>query len=327
MVNGQELSYLLRLVIQRIFAAFVTLGVVSMVVFAAIELLPGDACQAFLGQMAQGQRLANCRAEHQLDKSPIERYGIWAAGLAQGDLGNSIKRSKPLEEVIGPRFRNTVILGLTAAGIGIPLAIALGVIAAWFRERKVDFWISGVSIFFMTIPDFITGTLLISLFSVWLGWLPGIVIMRVDAPITEVFSQIGLPVLTLMLVMIAHIMRMVRSSMIDVLASEFVMMATLKGLPRWRLLLLHALPNALLPAINLIALNIAWLMGGVLVVEVVFNYPGIGRLSVNAIADRDLPLVQAIALLMAAIYVSLNLLADLLTLMLSPKLRTQRVQP
>jgi peptide/nickel transport system permease protein len=176
----------------------------------------------------------------------------------------------------------------------------------------------------MTVPEFITGTLLISVFGVWLGWLPGIVIMRADAPVLEVLSNIVLPVITLTLVMVAHIMRMVRTSMINILASDFVLMGSLKGLPRWRLVLQHALPNALLPAINLIALNIAWLMGGVLVVEVVFNYPGIGRLSVNAISDRDFALVQAIALLMASIYISLNLFADLVTLLLNPRLRSQR---
>ncbi len=315
---------MLRLITFRCLFAFVTLWVVSLVVFVAVELLPGDACQAFLGQMAQGQRLENCRVEHRLNEPAHVRYIAWAQGLAQGDLGKSIKRSKPLKNVIGPRFRNTLILGLTAAALGIPLAIFLGVLAALWRDKKADLFISSAAIFFMTIPEFITGTLLISFFSVYLGWLPGIVIMRVDAPIIEVFGQIGLPVLTLMLVMVAHIMRMVRSSMIDVLASDFVMMSELKGLSKTRQVLRHALPNALLPAINLIALNIAWLMGGVLVVEVVFNYPGIGRLSVNAIADRDFPLVQALALLMASIYVGLNLMADIATLLLNPKLRTRQ---
>jgi peptide/nickel transport system permease protein len=304
--------------------ALITLWAVSVVVFTAVELLPGDACQAFLGQMAQGQRLDNCRSRYQLDRPAPVRYLEWADGLIAGDLGQSIKRDKPLAEIIGPRFRNTVILGLSAAVLGIPLAILLGAIAALYRDRQADLWISGIAIFCMTVPEFITGTLLISVFGVWLGWLPGIVIMRADAPVLEVLANIVLPVITLTLVMVAHIMRMVRTSMINILASDFVMMGSLKGLPRWRLVLKHALPNALLPAINLIALNIAWLMGGVLVVEVVFNYPGIGRLSVNAISDRDFALVQAIALLMASIYISLNLFADLVTLLLNPRLRSQR---
>ena len=314
---------MLRLIARRLIFAVMTLWVVSMVVFSAIELLPGDACQAFLGQMAQGKRLENCRAEHNLNAPAYTRYKDWAVGLASGDLGTSIKRSKPLEEIIGPRFRNTVILGLTAALVGNPLAIVLGALAALYRDRRADLWISSIAIFCMTVPEFITGTLLISFFSVWLGWLPGIVIMRADASVLEVLSKIVLPVMTLTFVMVAHIMRMVRSSMIDVLASDFVMMSQLKGVSRMRQVVMHALPNALLPTINLIALNIAWLMGGVLVVEVVFNYPGIGRLSVNAISDRDFPLVQAIALLMAGLYVALNLIADLLALLLNPKLRTR----
>ncbi|MDG1112188.1 MAG: ABC transporter permease [Pseudomonadales bacterium] len=314
---------MLRLITRRLIFAVVTLWVVSIVVFSAIELLPGDACQAFLGQMAQGKRLENCRVEHDLNAPAYARYSKWAIGLASGDLGKSIKRSKPLEEIIGPRFRNTVILGLTAALVGIPLAIVLGALAALYRDRRADLWISFIAIFCMTVPEFIIGTLLISFFSVWLGWLPGIVIMRADAPLLDVLSKIVLPVMTLTLVMVAHIMRMVRTSMIDVLASDFVMMSQLKGVSRLRQVVMHALPNALLPTINLIALNIAWLMGGVLVVEVVFNYPGIGRLSVNAISDRDFPLVQAIALLMASLYVALNLIADLLALVLNPKLRTR----
>jgi peptide/nickel transport system permease protein len=315
---------MILLIARRLLFATVSLWAVSLLVFMALELLPGDACEAFLGQMAQGQRLENCREQQNLNAPAYVRYLDWAAGLAQGDLGNSIKRNKPLGEVIGPRFRNTVILGLSAAMVGIPLAILLGSIAALYRERQADLWISGIAILCMTVPEFITGTLLIFLFSVWLGWLPGIVIMSANAPISVVLSQIGLPVMTLTLVMVAHIMRMVRTSMIDVLAGDFVLMGNLKGLPRWRLVLLHALPNALLPTINLIALNLAWLIGGVLVVEVVFNYPGIGRLSVNAISDRDFPLVQAIALLMASIYIGLNLIADLISLLLNPKLRSQR---
>lgn len=316
---------MLIMILRRMMFAIVTMLVVSMVVFAGIEMLPGDACQSYLGQMAQGVRLANCRKEHGLDKSPVSRYAKWVRGVLSGELGESMKRRRPIEDIIGPRFRNTVILGLSAAAVGIPLAIFLGVIAGLFRDRKLDIWISSGAIFAMTLPEFITGTLLILVFSIVLDWLPGIVIVKPSAPVAEMLPKIVLPVITLALVMVAHILRMVRTSMIDVMASEFVQMARLKGVSSVRLVLLHALPNALLPAINLIALNIAWLLGGVLVVEVVFNYPGIGRLSINAISDRDLPLVQAIALLMAVIFVGLNLTADIISLLLNPKLRTARL--
>jgi len=161
-------------------------------------------------------------------------------------------------------------------------------------------------------------------FSVWLGWLPGIVTTPPNAPLTEFLSDIILPIVALALVMTAHILRMVRTSVIDVMGSDYVQMARLKGVPYWRMVFRHVLPNALLPTINLVALTIAWLLGGVVVIEVVFNYPGLGRLTIDAISDRDLALVQAIALVLAAVYIGLNLFADLLTLIVNPRLRTMR---
>ena len=176
----------------------------------------------------------------------------------------------------------------------------------------------------MTIPEFVSSTVLILIFSVWLGWLPGIVITRPDAPLFEFLSDIILPIVVLAFVMTAHILRMVRTSVIDVMASDYVQMAQLKGVPYWQMVFKHVLPNALLPTINLVALTIAWLLGGTLVIEVVFNYPGLGRLMVKAIFFRDLAMVQAIALILATLYVGLNLFADLLTLVVNPRLRTMR---
>jgi peptide/nickel transport system permease protein len=176
----------------------------------------------------------------------------------------------------------------------------------------------------MTIPEFVSSTVLILIFSVWLGWLPGIVITRPDAPLFEFLSDIILPIVVLAFVMTAHILRMVRTSVIDVMASDYVQMAQLKGVPYWQMVFKHVLPNALLPTINLVALTIAWLLGGTLVIEVVFNYPGLGRLMLQAIFFRDLAVVQAIALILATLYIGLNLFADLLTLVANPKLRTMR---
>ena len=176
----------------------------------------------------------------------------------------------------------------------------------------------------MTIPEFVSATMFLLIFSIWLGWLPGIVTTPPNAPLFEFLSDIILPIVTLALVMTAHILRMVRTSVIDVMASDYIQMARLKGVPYWRMVFRHVLPNALLPTINLVALTIAWLLGGVVVIEVVFNYPGLGRLTINAIADRDLAMVQAIALILATIYVGLNLFADLLTLVVNPRLRTMQ---
>ena len=204
----------------------------------------------------------------------------------------------------------------------MPLAIFLGVVTGLCLDRPVDLAVSTLAIFAMTIPEFVSATVLILVFSVWLGWLPGIVLTSASAPASEFFPEIILPVLVLTMVMTAHILRMVRSSVIEVMAGDYIQMATLKGVPYWRIVFRHALPNALLPAINVVALTIAWLLGGVVVIEVVFNYPGLGRMMIDAISDRDLPVVQAIALIVATVYVCVNLSADILTLFANPRLRT-----
>jgi len=313
-----------RLIVHRLALGLLTLVLVSGIVFVAVEALPGDACTAYLGRMAQGKRLENCRRDFGLERPALTRYAEWTAAAVQGDLGISLKRKKPISGIIGTRLRNTLVLGLAAMIIGVPIAVLLGIIAGLWRDRPVDLWVSTTAIFAMTIPEFVSATLLILVFSVWLGWLPGIVTTPPNAPIFEFLSDIILPIVTLALVMTAHILRMVRTSVIDVMASDYVQMARLKGVPYWRMVFRHVLPNALLPTINLVALTIAWLLGGVVVIEVVFNYPGLGRLTIDAISDRDLAMVQAIALILAAIYVGLNLFADLLTLVANPRLRTMR---
>ncbi|MHA1547892.1 MAG: ABC transporter permease [Alphaproteobacteria bacterium] len=313
-----------KLILRRLALGFLTLILVSGIIFVAVEVLPGDACTSYLGRYAQGTRLENCRHDFGLERPALTRYTAWIAGAVQGDFGVSMKRKKPISGIVGTRLRNTAILGVTASVIGIPIAILLGIIAGLWRDRPVDLWISTTAIFAMTIPEFVSATLLILVFAVWLGWLPGIVTTRPDAPLLDFLSDIMLPIITLAFVLTAHILRMVRTSVIDVMASDYVQMARLKGVPYWRMVFRHVLPNALLPTINLVALTIAWMLGGVVVIEVVFNYPGLGRLTVDAVSDRDLALVQAIALILATIYVSLNLFADLLTLLVNPRLRTMR---
>ena len=178
----------------------------------------------------------------------------------------------------------------------------------------------------MTIPEFISATLLILIIAIWLEWLPGIVIVSTDATFFELLPNIILPVIAIAMIMTAHMARMVRSSVIQVMASDYVQMAILKGVPYWKMVFKHVLPNALLPAINVVALTIAWLLGGVVVTEVVFNYPGLGRLVIESISNRDLPVVQALAIILASIYVSINLIADLLTLMLNPRLKSLQIR-
>lgn len=315
---------MLRLIARRIAWSAITLMAVAVIVFAGIEALPGDACNAFLGRTATEARLAKCRADFALERPAVTRFVDWGVQLAQGDLGRSIKRGKPVTEIIGPRIRNTAILAAGAALLGFPLAITLGVFIALRRDSRADVAVSSAAIVAMTVPEFVSATALILVFSVWLGWLPGISIVPPDASLARLIPSIALPVAALALVMTAHVLRMVRTSVIEVLASPYVQMAMLRGVPNRRIVWFHVLPNALIPAINVMALQLAWLLSGAVVVEVVFNYPGLGRLTIDAISDRDLPLVQAIALVLAGIYIGLNLIADMLTLLVNPRLRTAR---
>ena len=317
---------MLRLILRRLALGLVTVVIVSGIIFAGVEVLPGDACTAFLEREAEGKRLENCRRDLGLDRGAITRYLEWAAGAIRGDLGVSANGGRKIADIVGDRLKNSLLLALLALGAGVPTAILLGVVTALWRDRLVDLSVSTLAIMAMTIPEFVSATVLILVFSIWLGWIPGIVLTPADAPASEFFPAIILPVVVLSMVMTAHILRMVRSSVIEVLASDYVQMATLKGVPYVRIVFRHVLPNALLPAINVVALTIAWLLGGVVVIEVVFNYPGLGRMMIDAISDRDLPIVQAIALIVATVYVGVNLSADLLTMIANPRLRTMHTR-
>jgi peptide/nickel transport system permease protein len=311
-----------RLLAGRIASGLLTLALVLVVVFFAVEALPGDACTAYLGRFAEGPRLDACRAELRLERPALTRFAEWTRGLVSGDLGRSQKRGGPVSEIVRPRLRNTLLLGASTAVIAIPMALALGVIAGLFRERPLDHLLSGVSLFAMTVPEFVSATVLVLVFSVWLRWLPGIVTAAPDAPLGELLAGIALPIATLVMVTTAHLLRLVRGSVIDVMASDYIEVATLRGVSFPRLVLRHALPGALVPSIHLIGLTLGWMLSGVVVVEVVFNYPGMGRLMVDAVADRDLPLVQAIALVLAVIQITLSLVADVTTALANPRLRS-----
>jgi peptide/nickel transport system permease protein len=244
--------------------------------------------------------------------------------MIQGDLGNSMNRNKPIEDIVGWRLRNTVILAATAALFSIPLALGLGILAGLYRDRPIDILLSSTAILAMTIPEFVSATFLILVFSISLGWTAGVVTVSYNAPALDLIANTALPTAALSLGLVAYILRMVRTSVIDVLESDFVLMARLKGVPFRRIVWRHVVPNSLLPTINAIGLTIAWLLGGMVVIETVFNYPGLGRLAVNAVSDRDLPLIQTIALILGSIYIATNLIADLVSLALNPKLRTYR---
>lgn len=313
-----------RLLVQRFSLALMVLALVSLIVFVMVELLPGDAATAYLGREATPEGLERLRVTLGLDRPAPERFFTWAGGLLRGDLGISLARGEPINSFLWMRLRNSLVLGLTAALVGFPLAIGLGIIAGLTRDRLPDLLISTLSLIGMSLPEFVTATLLIYLFSIQWRLFPAVALVNPDAPLLELLPNIVLPILTLLIVLTAYILRVVRTSIIEVMRSDYIRVAHMKGLTRFWVVVRHALPNALLPTLTIAALTIAWLIGGLFVIESVFNYPGIGTLLLTAIHDRDLPLVQSIAMVMAVIYVIVNLGADLLTLVLNPRLRSLR---
>ena len=317
---------MLILVLNRILLGLITLFIVSLITFVGVEVLPGDACTTYLEREAYGAALEACYKRLGLDIPAYERYVNWAVGVIQGDFGYSLSGEMKINDVLGPRVKNSLVLASASILIGIPIALLLGIITALWRDKLPDIIISTFTIFSMTIPEFISATLLILIVAIWLEWLPGIVIVPTGASISELLPNIILPVIAISMIMTAHMARMVRSSVIQVMSSDYVQMAILKGVPYWKMVFKHVLPNALLPAINVVALTIAWLLGGVVVTEVVFNYPGLGRLVIESISNRDLPVVQALAIILASIYVVINLIADLLTLMLNPRLKSLQIK-
>ncbi len=317
---------MLQTIFQRLGLSVFTLGFVSVVVFFSVEALPGNICTAFLQRFAEGPRLERCIAEQGLETPAIQRYGQWVLGAVQGDFGTSLKQRREVAGLLAERFRNTALLAGAAAAIGIPLALTLGFWAGLTRDRPSDLAISTIAMLAMTIPEFVTASVLIFVFAIVLNWVPAVTILPPSAPLVELLPNIVLPVVVLAFVMTAHILRITRASVIEVMASDFIKMARLKGVPERQIFWRHLAPSALIPVVNTVALTFAWLLGGVVVIEQVFNYPGIGNLMLRAIYDRDLPMVQAIVLTFALIYVVANLLADLAMVLLDPRIRSAQAR-
>ena len=312
---------LAKRVARRVALSALTLALVSLVVFAATEVLPGDVATALLRREATPEALARIRAQLGLDRPPLDRYASWLRGLAHGDLGTSLARQRPVAELVAPRLRNTLLLAALAALIGLPVALALGVLGGLARDSIADFGVSAAALVGMSVPEFVTGTVLVLAFAIRRPLFPAVVTAGPDAPLAQLARGAVLPALTLAVGMVGYVARMVRSAVIDAMAAEHVEAALLRGLPYRRVVLRHALPGALLPTLTAIALTVAGLAGGVVVVETMFNYPGLGRLMVTAVSDRDLPVVQALGLLGAAVYVSAHLAAELAGMVLDPRVR------
>jgi peptide/nickel transport system permease protein len=311
-----------RLLARRLLLAALTVWLASLLVFVALQALPGNLATQILGQNATPQAVAALDARLDLDRPAWQRYLSWLGGALHGDFGTSLATGQPAATMVGHALRNTSLLALIVIVCGVTLSLVFGVVAALFRDRWPDLLISGLSLAGMSVPEFTVATLLVLLFSIRFAVFPAVVIAGPSATLGQLLPDLWLPAAALTIVMAAYIVRMMRTSVIDVLASEYVTMARLKGLPAHRVLLWHALPSALLPTLNVIAINVAWLVGGVVVVENVFNYPGLGTLMLQAVHNRDLPVLQLIAVTGSVVYTAVNLLADLGALVLNPRLRT-----
>ena len=315
---------LLKLILIRVGLGVLTLFLVSVVVFVATQALPGDTARAILGREAANKdRYEALRKQLGLDRPLTTQYFSWFEGVIKGDLGNSLAQDVPVTSLIGRRVANTFTLVFVAALLSIPISLFLGSLTALRRDTKFDVVVTIGSLSLAALPEFVIGIILLLVFGAQVfHWLPAVSTVDPDVPILQQLNMFVLPALTLTLAVAPYITRILRASTIEVLESEYVMMARLKGLPERLVLNRHALPNALAPALQVTALNLAWLAGGVVVVESVFNFPGIGSLLVDSVKNRDMPMVQAIVLIIAAVYVIANLTADILTILVSPRLRT-----
>jgi peptide/nickel transport system permease protein len=314
---------LTRLILRRLALGLLTLWLVSLLVFAATLALPGDAAQAILGREATPERLAALRDQLNLDEPVVTQYLKWLGGILTGDLGNSAATQQPVSELLSDRVGNSLFLVVVSAVVAVPLSIFVGVWTAMRRDRTVDHVVSTGSLILASLPEFVIGIALILLFATEVFHaFPAVSLLGPGEKAWDDPEVVVLPAATLVLAVVPYISRIMRGSMVEVLESEYVTMATLKGLRRRTVIWRHAVPNAIVPAIQVTALQLAYLAGGVVVVEFVFSYPGIGAALVEAVGNRDMPVVQTVTMLAAGIYVGLNILADVATILVTPKLRT-----
>jgi peptide/nickel transport system permease protein len=311
------------MILMRVAVGIGLLFIVSLVIFSATELLPGDLATQLLGQSATPETVAALREQLGLNDPAPVRYWNWLSGALTGDLGVSLANNRPIADLIGSRLGNTVFLALYAAALSVPISLTLGILAALWRNSIFDRVANAGALTAISFPEFFVAYILV----LWLaqtGLFPSMVRVNPATTFGDRIYMTFLPALTLTLVVTAHMMRMTRASIINLMASPYIEMARLKGLSPLRIVLRHALPNALAPIINVVALNLAYLITGVVVVEVVFVYPGLGQLMVDAVSNRDIAVVQAVALIFAAAYVALNLIADVLSTLTNPRLMNRR---
>ena len=310
-----------RFLIVRLSLIVVTLLAVSIAIFTLIELVPGDAAQVMLGQQATPDNLRNLRAQMGLDRPPHIRYFDWITGAARGDLGESAKSRAPISDIMSGRLANSALLAGLAFLIAVPLGLTIGVWVGTRADTKMDRFLTMGGLVTISLPEFVTGVVLILILSSTLKWLPSSSIMMPGESILGNPQVLIMPVLTVTGALFAYILRMARANVIEVMGSNYVRTAILKGLPMRTVIVRHAIPNALLPTITVIANNVGWMFGGLIIIENLFSYPGMGSLLISAINTRDIPLLQSTAMVIASVYAFSNLAADLAYGTLNPRVR------
>ncbi|RST86949.1 ABC transporter permease [Aquibium carbonis] len=315
------MSPILTLIAQRIALGVLLLFAVSVLIFAGTQILPGDVAQSILGQSATPEALANLRRELGLNDPAIVRYFSWLGGVLTGDLGTALTTRQPIASTLMPRLWNTLFLAFWAAIVSVPLAVILGLLAVRYRNGPIDKAISGFALASTSLPEFFIGYLLIFFVAVQMQWFPSISTVYAGMPLADKLNAIVLPATVLVLVVLAHMMRMTRAAILNVMQSAYIETAELKGLSSFDIIRKHAFPNAIAPIVNVIMLNLAFLIVGVVVVEVIFVYPGMGQYLVDHVSKRDVPVVQAVGLIFAAVYIGLNIIADIAAILANPRLR------
>jgi len=312
-----------KFLVRRILLGILTLFAVSVIVFVATQALPGNAARAILGKDATPARVHALERQLHLNESVFSQFTHWLGGILTGNLGTSAATQEPVSQLLSGRIANSAFLVIVSAVIAIPLSIAFGSWLAVKRDTAVDYVGSTVSLVFASLPEFVIGIALVLVFATSVFHvLPAVSLIPPGDHAWDHLNAVILPAATLILAVTPYISRIMRGSMVEVLESDYVTMARLKGLPERTVIVRHAVPNAIVPAIQVSALQLAWMAGGIVLVEVVFSFPGVGALLVDAVGNRDVPTVQALALIIAAVYVVLNLAADVLTILVTPRLRT-----
>lgn len=314
-------SLILRLAARRVAVAFLTLLFVAFTIFFATEMLPGDVAEILLGQAATPEAVAGLRKAMNLDQPAFLRFIYWLGELFTGEFGVSYVNNMPIADLVGGRLVNSLNLAGVTAMISVPIALALGITAAIKQGTLYDRIVSIFTISVISVPEFMVATIAVIIFAVYLGWLPALSMANEATSIGGLLKAFAMPVITLSFVVSAQMIRMSRAAVLETLNTPYVEMALLKGASRWRIVLHHALPNALGPIVNAVALSLSYLLGGVIIVETIFNYPGIAKLMLDAVSTRDLPLIQSCAMIFCLAYLLLITIADLVAIVSNPRLQ------